>query len=178
MAGPPAEEVHCAMGRIVIRTSEDIGPFLSGQEFIATDTYRDVPVEARAPSLSDAHLRAVGARVVVAGDEATPQLLDVRYTADHVVAPHAHHEDEILFVVEGDLILGARTLHAGDAVLIPALTLYGFTSGPEGLRFLNFRPRRSAGILSKEALRVRRAERRGATNSDGAGGSRAAHSDP
>ena len=62
---------------------------------------------------------------------------------DHLSDPkagvHSHSEDEIIFVTEGQIRLGAKLYGAGTALLIAADTLYGFTPGPEGLRFVNFR---------------------------------------
>ena len=69
------------------------------------------------------------------------QLFEVVFPPDTEITPHAHDEDEIVYVLEGELHLGARVLTPGMSVYIPGRTLYGFRAGPEGLRFLNFRPR-------------------------------------
>jgi hypothetical protein len=45
---------------------------------------------------------------------------------------------------------------AGDSVLIPGLTVYGFRAGPAGCRFLNFRPRRDRTYYSRADLVARR----------------------
>ena len=52
---------------------------------------------------------------------------------------HSHTADEILFVVDGAISLGAHTLPPGHGVLVPAGTRYAVTSGPAGHRFLNYR---------------------------------------
>jgi hypothetical protein len=52
---------------------------------------------------------------------------------------HSHSEDEIIFVVDGDIRLGSRLYGPGTAVAIAADTLYSFTPGPDGLSFINFR---------------------------------------
>ena len=52
---------------------------------------------------------------------------------------HSHSEDEIIFVTAGAMRLGARLVGPGTAIAIAADTLYGFTAGPEGLSFVNFR---------------------------------------
>lgn len=52
---------------------------------------------------------------------------------------HSHSEDEIIFVTDGAIRLGAKLYGPGTAVAIAADTLYSFTSGPEGLSFVNFR---------------------------------------
>jgi hypothetical protein len=52
---------------------------------------------------------------------------------------HAHTEDEVIFVVSGELRLGSRRCGPGTAISIAATTMYGFTPGPDGLSFVNFR---------------------------------------
>lgn len=53
---------------------------------------------------------------------------------------HAHSEDEIIFITQGSMRLGNRLAGPGTALAIAADTFYSFTPGPEGLRFINFRP--------------------------------------
>jgi hypothetical protein len=52
---------------------------------------------------------------------------------------HSHSEDEIIFVTQGAMRLGTRLYGPGTALMIAANTLYGFTPGPAGLSFVNFR---------------------------------------
>jgi hypothetical protein len=52
---------------------------------------------------------------------------------------HSHTEDEIIFVIGGEIRLGAKIYGPGTALAIAADTLYGFTAGPAGLSFVNFR---------------------------------------
>ena len=65
---------------------------------------------------------------------------------------HAHHEDEIVHVLAGEMHFGNRVLTPGCAAMIPAYTLYSFRAGPEGLRFLNFRARANGVYISKDEL--------------------------
>ena len=53
---------------------------------------------------------------------------------------HCHTEDEVIFVVAGDIRLGTKLYGPGTAIGIAANTYYGFTPGPSGLKFINFRP--------------------------------------
>lgn len=55
------------------------------------------------------------------------------------VGIHSHSEDEIIFVQEGEIVLGKRTYGPGTALAIAANTKYGFHVGPRGLDFINFR---------------------------------------
>jgi hypothetical protein len=52
---------------------------------------------------------------------------------------HSHSEDEIIFVIDGEMRLGNKPAGPGTAVAIAAETLYSFSPGPEGLSFINFR---------------------------------------
>lgn len=52
---------------------------------------------------------------------------------------HSHSEDEIIFVIDGEIRLGNRLCGPGTALAIAADTLYSFTAGPQGLSFVNFR---------------------------------------
>ncbi len=54
--------------------------------------------------------------------------------------PHTHSQDEVIFILEGELTMGARKCGPGTVVYIEKDTQYGFKVGPEGVRFLNVRP--------------------------------------
>jgi hypothetical protein len=56
------------------------------------------------------------------------------------VGSHSHSVDEVIYIVEGSLTIGDRTCGPGTVIAIEKETEYDFTSGPEGLRFLNIRP--------------------------------------
>jgi hypothetical protein len=53
--------------------------------------------------------------------------------------PHEHSADEILFVVEGGISLGAHDVPLHHAVFIPAGTRYAVNCGPVKHAFLNYR---------------------------------------
>jgi quercetin dioxygenase-like cupin family protein len=91
-----------------------------------------------------------------AGSETEPELFEVQFPPDTVVHPHAHLYDEIIYVVAGQLILGSRVLNPGSSVFIAGHTLYSFRAGPEGVHFVNFRPRSGANYLSKDEFMARR----------------------
>ena len=52
---------------------------------------------------------------------------------------HSHSEDEIIFVIDGEIRLGSKGYGPGTALAIAADTLYGLTAGQLGLSFINFR---------------------------------------
>ena len=90
------------------------------------------------------------------GSETEPELFEVKFGPDTAVQPHAHLCDEIIYVIAGQLILGSRVLDPGSSVLIAGHTLYSFRAGPEGVHFVNFRPRSGASYLSKDEFMAQR----------------------
>lgn len=84
------------------------------------------------------------------------ELKEVHLPPAAVVRPHAHTHDEIILVTEGSLTLGARELPSGAALFVGKETLYGFTAGPDGCVFLNFRPNPHVGYIAKEDFVKRR----------------------
>jgi hypothetical protein len=67
---------------------------------------------------------------------------------------HSHSEDEIIFVTAGRIRLGTRLHGPGTALAIAADTLYGFTAGPEGLSFINFRAGRPGDIRFASGMAI------------------------
>lgn len=59
---------------------------------------------------------------------------------------HSHTEDEVIVVMEGEMIAGPRRLGPGTALSVAKDTLYTFSVGKGGLRFINFRPSRPGYI--------------------------------
>jgi hypothetical protein len=62
---------------------------------------------------------------------------------------HSHSEDEVIFVTDGHIRLGNRLYGPGAALAIAADTFYSFAVGPDGLKFINFRPTRPGEIEFK-----------------------------
>jgi hypothetical protein len=59
---------------------------------------------------------------------------------------HSHSEDEIIFVIEGEMRLGNKQAGTGTALAIAAQTLYSFSPGSNGLGFVNFRAAKPSEI--------------------------------
>ena len=62
---------------------------------------------------------------------------------------HSHSEDEVIFVTDGQMRVGNRLYGPGTALAIAAETFYSFAVGPDGLKFINFRPARPSEIKVK-----------------------------
>ena len=81
-------------------------------------------------------------RIREMGSDSAPQLIELRYEPHAEIQLHAHDEDEIIYVLNGELRLGQRSFSSGTSVFIAGGTYYTFRAGAEGLQILNFRPRK------------------------------------
>ena len=80
------------------------------------------------------------------------QLFEIRLEPDLEISTHAHADDEIVAVIEGELHFGRRVCGPGASFFIPGNTLYGFRAGPEGCRYLNFRSAADATYFTKDDI--------------------------
>jgi quercetin dioxygenase-like cupin family protein len=78
------------------------------------------------------------------------QLFEIRLEPELEISTHAHADDEIIAVVEGELHVGRRVCGPGTSIFIPGNTLYGFRAGPAGCRYLNFRSRADSTYFTKD----------------------------
>jgi hypothetical protein len=124
-------------------------------EWRGSDQQRAEAIRARGIILTPEEL-AGKTREHHPGSETEPELFEVKFGPNTIVQPHAHLCDEIIFVIEGQLILGSRVLDPGSSVFIAGNTLYSFRAGPEGVHFVNFRPRSGAGYVSKDEFMAQR----------------------
>jgi hypothetical protein len=130
------------MARVRIQTEADIGWLV---------TRDSVPPE-NSTNFSEGELSA-SYRIREPGANDRPQLMELRYEPNAEVQVHAHDEDEIIFIVGGEMHLGTRVLGPGTSVAISGKTFYGFKAGPKGLQFLNFRPRQDTTFYTtKESM--------------------------
>jgi hypothetical protein len=67
---------------------------------------------------------------------------------------HAHTEDEIIFITGGTIGLGNRFFGPGTALAIHGDTFYGFSAGPDGLSFINFRAGCPREVLFPDGRRM------------------------
>jgi quercetin dioxygenase-like cupin family protein len=80
------------------------------------------------------------------------QLFEIRLEPGLEIGTHAHADDEIVAVVEGELHVGRRVCGAGSSIFIPGNTLYGFRAGPDGCRYLNFRAEADSTYFTKDDI--------------------------
>jgi hypothetical protein len=98
------------------------------------------------PDMFSADQRESHIRYHERGAEDQPQLLEIEFGANVFVEPHSHDIAEIIYVVAGELHFGSRVLGPGSSVAIDRNAIYSFRSGPQGLKFLNFRPQGGARV--------------------------------
>lgn len=60
--------------------------------------------------------------------------------AGFISQPHYHDADEVIYILEGHLTAGGRTCGTGTVIYNEKGTVYGFTVGEKGVRFMNIRP--------------------------------------
>jgi quercetin dioxygenase-like cupin family protein len=133
------------MATMRIRSSDTTPPVVTGDV---------VQGEMRA-KLSDGEL-GTAVRMYHPGSPSELQLFEVTVEPDAVIGQHAHDEDEIIYVLDGELRLGRQVLEAGSSIYLAGGTLYSFRAGPEGLRFLNFRAHQDQTYISKDEFMARR----------------------
>jgi len=90
------------------------------------------------------------------GDEQTLQLTEVQYPPNVSIDLHAHNVDEIFYLLAGALRIGERSLAIGGSVYIARDTLYSLKSGPDGARFLVFRPVGDTSYVPEAEWKARR----------------------
>jgi len=71
------------------------------------------------------------------------------HVPDTTVAIHAHAQDEIIFITGGIICFSGRNYGEGTAIAIAAYTNYGFSSGSEGLTFLNFHSSSPTSVVAE-----------------------------
>lgn len=122
------------------------------QDDSAWQSSRDALAAAEPGRFTEGELSA-HFRIREAGGADQPQLLELRYEPHAEIQVHAHDEDEIIYVLAGEMHVGGRVLRPGASLAISGKTFYGFKAGPNGLQFLNFRPRQDTTFYtSKESL--------------------------
>ena len=90
------------------------------------------------------------------GSDDLLQLFEVKLPANAKQRVHAHEHDEIIYVVAGAMRVGNRTLKPGSSMFVAGETFYSFEAGPDGLHYLNFRPRKDLSYILPETAEAGR----------------------
>lgn len=149
------------MGKMQFVRAEGLG-FLDSRTFLETDPnvqgsdsrddFRQVDYSYHIEQIEerDEGVDGTAVKMYFPGGIDELQMFEVRMDPGLNVPTHCHMEDEIMYVTSGEMTFGSQTLHAGDAVLIPAKTLYAIKVGDEGATFINFRARLDFGRMLKD----------------------------
>lgn len=82
-------------------------------------------------------------------------LMEVKEVPNMQSTLHAHEKDEIFFVLDGELHFGNRICSAGDSISILGGTLYTFTTGPHGCRYLKFTGAADSSFITKDRYQAK-----------------------
>ena len=73
----------------------------------------------------------------------------VWHKSDFPLPLHSHDVDCCYLIIAGDLQVGSEKLGKGDGFFVPAGTPYTFTTGPDGVEFIEYRHANSWNIVFK-----------------------------
>ena len=71
------------------------------------------------------------------------------HKSDYPLPLHSHDVDCCYLIIAGDLRVGNETLGKGDGFFVPAGVPYTFTTGPDGVEFIEYRHANSWNIVFK-----------------------------
>lgn len=125
----------------------------SGTPLVTVEALNGDGTRNQLPSPEEVH--GTRLRIVNPGGPEELQPIEIEMVPNLRVVPHSHEEDEIFYVLEGELRFGARICPPGASIHIPARTIYGFTVGPSGVRFLSLRRRRDLSYRPSRTARRR-----------------------
>jgi hypothetical protein len=80
-----------------------------------------------------------GSRVNVLFKGQGMSLVIAWFGAGYRLPRHSHSANCLYYVVSGSLVMGARTVTAGDGFFVRAEQPYTYTAGPDGVEILEFR---------------------------------------
>ena len=70
--------------------------------------------------------------------------------------PHSHSQDELIYIMDGSLVMGRSEYMPGTCLALPANVRYSVTTGANGIKFVNFR--RDASIQEYGKVKERELE--------------------
>jgi len=75
-------------------------------------------------------------KMLMARSPGLPNVQRVRFEPKHFEPPHTHDEDEVIFLIGGELQFGDRKLAMGDTLFVPKNTRYSLRAGDAGTEFV------------------------------------------
>ncbi len=94
---------------------------------------------------------AVSQKFVNEGTDGTPEVFFVQNKPGYTSRVHSHSQDEVIYVLEGEVSVGGRRCPAGTVVYVQKDTLYGpLVAGPQGVKFINIRPAKATAFIKEK----------------------------
>jgi quercetin dioxygenase-like cupin family protein len=75
-------------------------------------------------------------KVLLPHQPGRPNMQRTRYEPRHFEPPHTHPEDEVIYLLAGEIAFGDQTLKPGDAIFVPKETRYSLKAGDSGAEFV------------------------------------------
>lgn len=77
------------------------------------------------------------------GGAGTPEIYLIKLDPGIPLPAHKHAQDEIEYILEGEIWVGDRVARAGSAIFVRRGAMYGpLKAGPHGVKYLNIQPRK------------------------------------
>ena len=104
------------------------------------------------PGQSPEGMPEVTIRSIFPGADGMPEVFVVTRAPGFVGPVHSHSQDEVIYVLEGDMTVGDYSCPKGTAIFVERDTMYGpLRSGPRGVTFLNIRQVRAESKVQGRA---------------------------
>lgn len=94
----------------------------------------DLELYMRGSALTVDHLK----NAAISFDDCEMHIGVFEFAAGLPMPLHSHSADCIYYVERGSIIMGSRTIGPGEGFLVRANQPYGFSTGPDGLRMMEF----------------------------------------
>ena len=91
-------------------------------------------------------------KTLIAQGSASANMQRTEYFPGHHEAPHSHPEDEILFILKGQIHFGRDVLGEGDAIFVPKDKTYSLHTGDSGCTFVRVGLSSHASSMSEADL--------------------------
>jgi quercetin dioxygenase-like cupin family protein len=138
---PPEKSRPAKPGKMVLFTA-DAAPSLDESGMMDSPVFMEPGVDPGAFSGEFAQRSMEASRLTVPFRQEGPggfSLVTVEFGPGYLLPRHSHNSDCLYYIVEGELVMGNRTLGAGDGFFLPADQPYAYRAGPQGVKLLEFR---------------------------------------
>jgi quercetin dioxygenase-like cupin family protein len=137
----PKKSKPVAPGKMAIFRAAD-APTLEEAGMMAAPTFTEHGANDD-PSTAEAAERSMeGSMLTVPFQQEGPggfSLVSIDFAPGFLLPRHSHSSDCLYYIVDGQIVMGKRTLGPGDGFFLPAEQPYAYYAGPKGVKLLEFR---------------------------------------